>query len=304
MQCYLAFQRLQQEESEMGKHLECYDRWARLYNRTMGPAYCSPQFNLLKRSLLPGLPPGAEILDLCCGTGQLIKPLAEAGYALTGLDLSEQMLAFARSNAPNARYIHDDVRNYQEENRYDAIFSTSASLNHLSTMDELRQVFSNAMISLRSPGRFLFDLNHPGQLAKWWQGHPTEGEITQDCAWMVTPHYEAQEQSGAFRVTMFHKPEALPSFKRLATYIKRPLYGLMSQQRFVGLRLKMLQNFNRFEPNWAREDVDFPVVGHNLSAVRSALSSIGFENVKMETIEGDQNIDDDHSAHFICEKVG
>lgn len=288
----------------MSENQDCYDRWAELYNRTMGPSYYSPQMDLLRRALLPGLRQNAEILDLCCGTGQLIKPLVEQGYEVTGLDLSEKMLAVARTNAPGARFVHSDVRSYREDNRFDAIFSTSASLNHLSTIDDLRKVFDNAVASLRRPGRFVFDLNHPGQLAKWWQGRPTEGEITPGCAWMVTPRYETEEQSGAFRVTMFYQPDRLSGTQRFAAYIRRPVYGLMSRRRFVGLRLKMIQNFNRFEPTWTREDVDFPVVGHDLAAVRSVLSSVGFDEIRMETIDGDPNIDDDHSAHFICEKVG
>ncbi|MPY94835.1 MAG: ubiquinone/menaquinone biosynthesis methyltransferase [Acidimicrobiia bacterium] len=46
------------------------------------------------------LPPGALVLDLACGTGDLCRELAGAGLVPTGVDLSWGMLARARTNAP------------------------------------------------------------------------------------------------------------------------------------------------------------------------------------------------------------
>jgi ubiquinone/menaquinone biosynthesis C-methylase UbiE len=40
-----------------------------------------------------------NMLDLCCGTGQLARFFLERGFTVTGLDLSEPMLAMARKNA-------------------------------------------------------------------------------------------------------------------------------------------------------------------------------------------------------------
>jgi ubiquinone/menaquinone biosynthesis C-methylase UbiE len=39
---------------------------------------------------------GGPILELGSGTGRILLPLAEAGHRVTGLDLSEQMLARCR----------------------------------------------------------------------------------------------------------------------------------------------------------------------------------------------------------------
>ncbi len=44
---------------------------------------------------LRGLPPGAAVLDLPCGTGRLERLLQEAGYRVTGADYSEHMLEVA-----------------------------------------------------------------------------------------------------------------------------------------------------------------------------------------------------------------
>ncbi len=46
------------------------------------------------------LSPGARVLDVATGTGDLCRDLAAAGYAPVGVDLSAGMLAHARTDAP------------------------------------------------------------------------------------------------------------------------------------------------------------------------------------------------------------
>src|SRR5690349_5266808 len=42
---------------------------------------------------------GSTILDLCCGYGRHAIPLAQQGYNIVGLDLSEVLLQLARTEA-------------------------------------------------------------------------------------------------------------------------------------------------------------------------------------------------------------
>jgi demethylmenaquinone methyltransferase / 2-methoxy-6-polyprenyl-1,4-benzoquinol methylase len=49
------------------------------------------------------LAPGATVLDLGCGTGDLCDVVAAAGYSATGVDFSAGMLAAAHTRAPLAR---------------------------------------------------------------------------------------------------------------------------------------------------------------------------------------------------------
>jgi len=46
------------------------------------------------------LPPGSIVFDLACGTGDLCRELARAGYRPVGFDFSLPMLAAARTQAP------------------------------------------------------------------------------------------------------------------------------------------------------------------------------------------------------------
>jgi len=134
-----------------------YDPFAWFYNRYWGPEFCQDVFPVFERLLLPLLPPPARILDLCCGTGQIAGRLAELGYEVTGLDGSAAMLSFARHNAPAARFLQADVRNFtlpEGTGPFDLVVSSFDSLNHILTLAELNQVFRNVERSLTPGGLF------------------------------------------------------------------------------------------------------------------------------------------------------
>nr|MDQ2754747.1 class I SAM-dependent methyltransferase [Actinomycetota bacterium] len=52
------------------------------------------------------LTPGAMVLDVACGTGDLCRDLTASGYHPTGIDLSSGMLHHARTSAP---LVHGDA---------------------------------------------------------------------------------------------------------------------------------------------------------------------------------------------------
>lgn len=74
----------------------------------------SPRYDLVNRVMTFGmdagwrrrtvrelrLPAGSRVLDLACGTGDLCRELARAGYLPVGFDFAAGMLAQARTDAP------------------------------------------------------------------------------------------------------------------------------------------------------------------------------------------------------------
>ena len=69
-----------------------------------------------------GAGPGARVLDLCCGQGDLTAALAATGAEVTGLDFSADFLARAGRAAPGATLVEGDAQAMPfEDTSFDAV---------------------------------------------------------------------------------------------------------------------------------------------------------------------------------------
>lgn len=60
----------------------------------------TPQRKALLQKALAGLPTGAPVLDMGCGTGEFTQFMAGLGYRASGIDLSPSAIAAARQKHP------------------------------------------------------------------------------------------------------------------------------------------------------------------------------------------------------------
>jgi ubiquinone/menaquinone biosynthesis C-methylase UbiE len=60
---------------------------------------------------LTGLPAGAKVADIGCGSGTFSALLGDAGYEVTGLDISPALIATARAKHPNVSFVEGDAEN-------------------------------------------------------------------------------------------------------------------------------------------------------------------------------------------------
>lgn len=138
--------------------MAAYDDFAWFYHHYWNEEFHDAAFPILERIWLPRVPPHARILDLCCGTGYLAGLLAERGYTVTGVDLSEAMIAYARRSVPSVDFHVADVSCFQAPARCDAAVSTFDSLNHILTPAKLESAFRHAAAALRRGAPFAFDM--------------------------------------------------------------------------------------------------------------------------------------------------
>ncbi|MEN2417499.1 class I SAM-dependent methyltransferase [Streptomyces rimosus] len=95
------------------------------------PRHQQSQIAAVER-LLTRLPRGARALDAGCGTGRpTCEQLCAAGLDVTGIDVSEAMLAAARTNVPRARFLKVDLLGGQaaELGAFDAVVSFFCLMN-------------------------------------------------------------------------------------------------------------------------------------------------------------------------------
>jgi ubiquinone/menaquinone biosynthesis C-methylase UbiE len=126
-------------------------------------------------------PHGAAVLDLGCGSGEISRACADAGFDVTGCDISPRMLRIAssRHSGERCRFVRADPRLAPvlpfEDRRFDAVIASSM-LEYVpdagAQLREIRRVLK--------PGGWLLatvpDMRHPERAAEgagvprapWW----------------------------------------------------------------------------------------------------------------------------------------
>ncbi|MER5770991.1 class I SAM-dependent methyltransferase [Streptomyces sp. NPDC001985] len=126
---------------------------------------------LVRDSRLLGFPPGSRVLDLCCGPGLFLVPLAERGHRVTGVDLSPAMLERARETCEKAgaavELVRADMLEYTAPGAYDVILNVFTSFGYFADAADNLQVLRNARRSLAPGGQLLVDVMGKEVIAGW-----------------------------------------------------------------------------------------------------------------------------------------
>ena len=103
------------------------------------------------------------LLDLGCGTGTLTEIMAQNGYDMIGVDVSEEMLEIAMdkriASGHDILYLLQDMREFELYGTVRAVISVCDSLNYITEEEELCEVFRLVNNYLDPGGIFLFDMN-------------------------------------------------------------------------------------------------------------------------------------------------
>jgi SAM-dependent methyltransferase len=112
---------------------------------------------------------GGAVLELGCGTGRIALALAQAGLPVTGIDVSDGMLAVARCNSERlpaaARgrltLVEQDMARLNLGRRFGLVFIAFRSFQHLLSVEEQRATLAGVRRHLRPNGRLALHLFDP-----------------------------------------------------------------------------------------------------------------------------------------------
>ena len=112
---------------------------------------------------------GGPVLELGCGTGRILRGIAEAGFSVTCVDSSAPMLDFARNALADAG-IADDVTLIEGDfaqagslpaETYGVAIIGLDSLLHATTQEEQLAALHAAWLALDPRGQLIVDVLHP-----------------------------------------------------------------------------------------------------------------------------------------------
>jgi SAM-dependent methyltransferase len=182
----------------------------------------------------PDLP--SQVLDLCCGTGQLARYFLDHGFRATGVDLSEAMLGHARRNAgPHlqagaADFVQADAADFELSQTYGLVVSTYDALNHLPDLESLRSCLACVAAVTVPGGRFLFDLNTRQGLYRWngtvvWEGD--DGFVVQ------RSHYDGGDRAETMLTGFVPEPDGT-RYRRFDETVFNTVFDLADVARLAG----------------------------------------------------------------------
>ena len=194
------------------KYMQAYRNLAEIYDELMDEV----PYEKWKRQIMKWLQAhqvdNGLVLDLGCGTGAMTKALAEAGYDMIGIDLSEDMLAIAqnKSNASghDILYLHQDMREMELHGNVRAIVSTCDAVNYILEPEELCQVFERVNQYLEPGGIFVFDFNTKYKYQEV-MGQQVFAEDRELGSYVWDNDYDEESQINEYQLTLFVKEKEL-----------------------------------------------------------------------------------------------
>lgn len=108
---------------------------------------------------------GVPVLELACGTGRVSVPLAKEGFQVSGIDISDSMLAEAKKKSSqeniNVEWIKADIRDFDLGKKFPLIIFPANTICLLLESDDLEACLSCVKRHLRPNGRFVIDVFNP-----------------------------------------------------------------------------------------------------------------------------------------------
>lgn len=148
-----------------------YNSFAYHYDKMMADVDYSWWVEIIKNNLARG----CRVLDVGCGTGTLSLLLFDAGYDVTGLDLSEDMLVVASEKTKKQgvviELIHRDMRELDGLSGFDCVLIAVDSLNYLENEADVKKTFAGAYAALCDGGLLVFDVHTPYKITKTFKDY-------------------------------------------------------------------------------------------------------------------------------------
>ncbi len=112
---------------------------------------------------------GSPVMELACGTGRVLIPVAQSGIEIVGVDRSEDMLAVAREKlaqldgetGERVGLVHGDMRSFYVDRKFKLIMIPYRSFCHLLTVTDQRRALERVHMHLVKDGLLILNLFDP-----------------------------------------------------------------------------------------------------------------------------------------------
>lgn len=180
---------------------------------------------------LPLVMSGASVLDVGCGTGELLRLARCSGHSgrLCGLDPADAMLDQARKQG-DVEWVLGDLSSVDWEREFDLIVMTGHAFQVLVEDDEIRDALGAIRSALTNSGRFVFETRNPR--VREWESWVPENAVTIEHGGKVVTMAHQVEQPLMGDVVSFTATFSSPSWDR--PQVSRSTLRFLSEDKLGG----------------------------------------------------------------------
>ncbi len=188
--------------------METYETFARVYDAIMDDSLYE-KWTAFSLRHLPKKK-DAKLLELACGTGIQSLRFKEAGFDVTGLDLSGDMLKIANKRAQVAgfdlSFIQANMLDLSAVGTFDYVTCYSDSICYMQDEVEVGDVFKQVYDHLKEGGVFIFDVHSTYQIDEIFPGYSYH-ENAEDFAMVWDSYADEAPHSVVHELTFFIQDE-------------------------------------------------------------------------------------------------
>ena len=196
-----------------------------------------------------------KLLELACGTGRQSVYFKKAGFDVTGLDLSEEMLELARQRTLAAEvtvpFIQGNMLDLSHIEIFDLVTCYSDSICYMKDEVEVGEVFSQVYNHLEEDGVFIFDVHSTYQTDEVFPGYSYH-ENAEEFAFVWDTYADNAPHSIVHELTFFIQEDD-GRFERFDEVHEERTYDILTYDILLeeaGFRdIKVFADFEDAEPS-------------------------------------------------------
>lgn len=236
--------------------MEAYSGFAQVYDFLMKDVDYNRWVDYIEEIYCKeGLNP-KTVLELACGTGNITNRLAKRRYNIVGVDISSEMLTFAKSKAHDmgieVKYLNQDMRELDYNKKLDSILCLCDGFNYILEDDDLLSVFKRVHSLLKEDGLFIFDISSYYKLSEIL-GNNIYAENFEDVSYIWENYFDEKTSMCELDLTIFKRKKEL--FERhqechyQRAYKVEEILSVLNKIGFKNIRMYKAFTFENFEIN-------------------------------------------------------
>lgn len=195
------------------------------------------------------------VLDIGCGTGELLKRMQKYDYDLNGCDSSNEMIDIARKKLPHINFTYSALPLLLEipENEYNIMLCLFDTMNYLPNEDALTNSLQNIYQKMKTPGIFIFDVVTNSYCKEYFQNYQENEVIAKTIAYSRISEFDPNHNTQINYIRVFTGNSVFEEIHRQKIFDLQLIKNVILNQTSFNL-VNMLDDFSfqKAKPNSGR----------------------------------------------------